>query len=97
MLTSKQKSYLKSLANNLNPVFQIGKDGINEFMIRDILAHLKKNELMKVTILNNSEITFPDAIIAFNKADIEVVQTIGHILVLYKHSDDAKNPIELPY
>ena len=84
MLTSKQKSYLKGLAHNLNPVFQIGKEGIQDNMKYDIVAYLAKHELMKVSILNNSDV------------NIEVVQTIGKIMVLYKKSKKAKNPIILP-
>ena len=96
MLTSKQKSYLKSLAHNLNPVFQIGKDGINDNMKYDIVAYLAKHELMKVTILNNSDVTKEEATSIFEDVNIEVVQTIGRILVLYKPSKKAKNPIILP-
>ncbi len=96
MLTSKQKSYLKSLAHDLNPVFQIGKDGISDNMKYDIVAYLAKHELMKVNILNNSDISFDEATEIFEDVNIEVVQTIGHIMVLYKPSKKAKNPIVLP-
>ena len=53
MLNPKQKAYLKSLAQKQKPVFQIGKDGLNENMLRDVLNYLNKHELMKVTILQN--------------------------------------------
>ncbi len=96
MLTTKQKSYLKSLAHPLKPVFQIGKDGINENMMTDILAHLRKNELMKISILNNSDTSFEEAINAFNEENIEVVQKIGHTLILYKYSTKAVDPIRFP-
>ena len=54
MLKPKQKAYLKGLANTLTPIFQIGKDGISEDMIKAILDYLSKHELMKISILNNS-------------------------------------------
>ena len=54
MLNPKQKAYLKSLAHPLKPTFQIGKDGLNENMLHDILNYLNKHELMKVSILQNS-------------------------------------------
>ena len=50
MLTGKQKSYLRSLANRINATFQVGKDGVNENMVTDILNYLNKHELMKVSI-----------------------------------------------
>jgi len=43
MLNPKQKAYLKSLAHSLKPVFQIGKEGLNENMLNDILNYLKKH------------------------------------------------------
>lgn len=96
MLKPKQKAYLKSLANSLKPVFQIGKDGISDEMKYSIVNCLMKNELIKVSILQNSDTTMEEAEEIFNDVNIEVVQKIGRTLVLYKKSSKAKNPIELP-
>lgn len=96
MLNPKQKAYLKSLAHTERPVFQIGKDGLNENMLEDILKYLNKHELMKVSILQNSSVTFDEAESYFEMAGIEFVQKIGRTMVLYKHSDNAKEPIVLP-
>ncbi|MDE7095519.1 MAG: YhbY family RNA-binding protein [Anaeroplasmataceae bacterium] len=96
MLTPKQKAYLKSLAHPLKACFQIGKEGLSENLRTDLLNYLKKHELMKVSILNNSSVTIEEIEPFLYEVDIELVQKIGHILVLYKHSDDAKNPILLP-
>lgn len=96
MLKPKQKAYLKSLANSLKPVFQIGKEGISDDMKYQIVACLMKNELIKVSILQNSDVTLDEAEEVFNDVNIEVVQKIGRTLVLYKKSDKAKNPIVLP-
>lgn len=96
MLTPKQKAYLKSLAHPLKPVFQVGKEGLNENMLNDILNYLNKHELMKVSILQNSSVTFDEAEAYFEMADIEFVQSIGRTMVLYKPSKNAKNPIVLP-
>lgn len=93
MITTKEKCYLRSLAQKIKPVFQIGKDGINENMKRDILAYLNKNELMKISILQNAEITKEEALEIFEELDIFIVQTIGRTIVLYKASENAKNPI----
>jgi len=95
MLTSKQVRYLKSLAHHLNATFQVGKDGVNSNMVRDILAYLNKNELMKVSVLQNCPQTKEEVAEIFAEADIEIVQIIGKTIVLYKHSDNAKDPIKL--
>lgn len=93
MLTTKQKCYLRSLAQKIKPVFQIGKDGVNENMITDVLNYLNKNELMKISVLQNSPITISEAADVFFEYDIYVVQKIGRTIVLYKQSENAKNPI----
>ena len=54
MLTGKQKRYLRSLAHNIDPTFQIGKGGINENMIQQISETLEKRELIKIHILQNN-------------------------------------------
>ena len=50
-MKGKQKSYLRGLAHELKPVFQIGKDGINDNMLTDIRNYLNKHELMKISVL----------------------------------------------
>lgn len=95
MLTSKQKRTLKSLAHHLNATFQVGKDGVNSNMVYDVLNYLRKHELMKVSVLQNCPISKEEVAEAFSNADIEVVQIIGKTIVLYKHSDEAKDPIIL--
>lgn len=96
MLTPKQKAYLKSLAHPLKACFQMGKEGLSENLRTDLLNYLKKHELMKVSILNNCSVSLEEIEVFLNEAEIELVQKIGHTLVLYKHSEDAKNPIVIP-
>lgn len=95
MLTGKQKSQLRSIAHNMNALFQIGKDGVNENMIYDILKYLQKHELLKVSILQNCNQDKNEIAEIFSEYEIEVVQIIGKTIVLYKQSDDAINPIKL--
>ncbi|MFV9510977.1 ribosome assembly RNA-binding protein YhbY [Tepidibacillus sp. LV47] len=96
MLTGKQKRYLRSLAHHLDPIFQVGKGGVNENMINQINDALEARELIKVSVLKNS-LQDPDeaaeAILKGTKA--ELVQIIGHTIVLYKESKENKT-IELP-
>ena len=92
-LTTKQICYLRSLAQKIKPVFQVGKDGVNDNMRQDILNYLNKNELMKVSILQNAPCTLSEAAEEFEELDITIVQKIGRTVVLYKFSENAKNPI----
>ena len=93
MLRSKDKMYLRKLANSIKPVFQIGKEGLNDNMTRDILLYLNKHELMKIKLLETAPLSPEEAATAFMRYEIEVAQIIGRTLVLYKHSDEVDDPI----
>ena len=95
MLTPKEKAFLKSLAQKEKATFQIGKEGLSDNLLIDVLNYLNKHELIKISILQNSMVDKDEAIEFFEDAGIEFVQFIGRVLVLYKHSDNAKNPIVL--
>lgn len=96
MLSGKQKRYLRSLAHHLQPIFQVGKGGTNEQIIRHISEALERRELIKVSILNNN-LDDPTEIAEelAEGAEAELVQLIGRTIVLYKESRDYKQ-IELP-
>lgn len=96
MLTSKQRAYLKSIANSLDPVFQIGKGGISEEQAARIDDYLRVHEIMKVKVLENSLLTAKEAIGALAEAiSAEPVAAIGSIMILYKRNN--KDPkITLP-
>lgn len=96
MLTSKQRAYLRGLANTLEPAFIIGKGGLNDNMIADIDAALEARELMKIKVLNNSMAEPKEASIEIaDRIGADVVQVIGGKFVLYKQS--RENPsIALP-
>lgn len=96
MLSTKQRVYLRSLAQSINATFQIGKEGLNENMRNDILNYLNKHELIKISLLQNSNIEEQDIISYFSVENVEFVQHIGRVFVFYMHSDNAKNSIELP-
>ena len=96
MLTSKNKMYLRKLANHIKPVFQIGYEGINDNMIRDILAYLNKHELMKIKLLETCPLEIHEVSNRFLLEDIEIVQIIGRTFVIYKESLNADEKIEFP-
>lgn len=91
MLTSKQRAYLRGLANTLEPIFLIGKGGLNDNMIADIDAALEARELIKVKILNNSMAEPREASNEIaERIGAEVVQVIGGKFILYRQS--VENP-----
>lgn len=91
-LRGKQKRYLRSGAHHLKPIFQIGKDGLSEVWLDEVLKALDKRELLKVNILQNSLVEVEDVKeFIENNSDAQVIQTIGNVLVLFKKSDKAEN------
>ncbi|MYV14655.1 ribosome assembly RNA-binding protein YhbY [Ligilactobacillus salivarius] len=91
-LRGKQKRYLRSEAHHLKPIFQIGKDGLSEVWLDEVLKALDKRELLKVNILQNSLVEVEDVKeFIENNSDTQVIQTIGNVLVLFKKSDKAEN------
>lgn len=96
MLTGKQKRFLRSEAHHLDPIFQVGKAGVSGTMLRQIEEALEARELVKISILQNNEDDKND--VANQLAEgtyAELVQLIGHTVVLYKPSVNKKR-IELP-
>ena len=96
MLNPKQKAFLKSLAQKEKAKFQIGKEGLSDNLLTDALNYLNKHEIMKISILQNSMVEDEEVFEFFEDAGIEIVQKIGRVVVLYKHSDNVNEPIELP-
>ncbi|MCZ0702323.1 RNA-binding protein [Natronobacillus azotifigens] len=96
MLTGKQKRFLRAKAHHLRPIFQVGKDGVNENMITQINEALEKRELIKISILQNClEDKDEVANDLVNGTDAELVQIIGNNVILYKESMENKQ-IQLP-
>lgn len=91
MLTSKQRSYLRSLANGIEPIFQVGKGGVGENMIKQFNDALEARELVKASVLKNSLAdTRQICEEVASLAGAEIVQVIGNKFVLYKESKDDK-------
>ncbi|MBP1914851.1 RNA-binding protein [Lederbergia galactosidilyticus] len=96
MLTGKQKRFLRSTAHHLQPIFQVGKAGVNENMIKQIKEALEARELIKISILQNCDEDRETVGNALSKgAKAELVQIIGNTIILYKESQENKK-LELP-
>lgn len=91
MLTGKQRAQLKSLAHNLDPVVQIGKNGLTDSVIESLLGVLETRELVKISVLDNSPEEVNDIIErVLEETGAEFVQSMGSKLVIYKESKDHK-------
>jgi RNA-binding protein len=94
-LSNKQKQYLKGLAHTLKPVVQLGNNGLTEGVLAEIDGAIKHHELIKVKIPTddkNEKTLIMDAIV--RETGAFKLQAVGHVLVLFKSSDEKK--IELP-
>lgn len=91
MLTSKQRSNLRSLAQKIEPVTQVGKLGVNESLIESLDLAIEKRELIKVTVLENSGLVPKEAGFEIaEKLDAEFVCATGRKLVFYRRSSNPK-------
>ena len=88
MFTSKQRSVLRSLAQTIEPVGQIGKGGISETVKKTFSDALEARELIKISVLNNvdDDINYIASDLA-DSINAEVVCVIGHKIVLYRRSN----------
>lgn len=91
-MTSKDRAYLRSLANTIDPILQVGKSGINENLIKQLDDALEARELIKLTVLETS----PDGALEIGnqlaeKTSCTLVQVMGRKITLYrKRAKDSK-------
>lgn len=96
MITSKQRAFLRKIANSVEPIFQIGKDGISENFVKQLDDALEARELIKIHILESSFLEPRKAVDELaSRTRAEAVQAIGSKVVLYRESR-GKKQIELP-
>jgi|AntRauTorcE11897_2_1112592.scaffolds.fasta_scaffold00001_278 RNA-binding protein len=88
MITTKQRSNLKSLAHKLTPDVLIGKEGISQNLIDQIETVLENKELIKVKVLSNSSVKAKSIINELaEKLNAEPVLAVGGVMVLYRFSN----------
>lgn len=96
MLTSKQRAYLRSMANTMDPIFHVGKGGVTPEITAAIDDALEARELIKANVLdNNMEDARSVAQTIAERTHSDVVQVIGNRFVLFRKSK-KKPTIELP-
>jgi len=92
MITSKQRAYLRGLANPIDTILQIGKSGINEMLVKQVDDALTARELIKLRVLENAPVLPREAAVELAETlSAEVVQVIGTRFVLYRAN--PKEPV----
>ncbi|MBR3991717.1 MAG: ribosome assembly RNA-binding protein YhbY [Clostridia bacterium] len=92
MLNSKQRAFLRSRANSIQPIFQVGKGSVSDAMCRSVGDALEARELVKISVLLNAADTARD--VADRLAEdtgADVVAVIGRKIILYRPSSKEKN------
>ena len=89
MITSKQRAFLRGKANDIDAIFQIGKDGIHENLIAQLNDVLEARELIKIKVLETAMLTAREASEAVCEATgADPVQCIGTKFVIYRPNSE---------
>ena len=84
-MTSKQRAYLRGKANTIDAIFQIGKSGITDELLKQLDNAIEARELIKVTVLESAPGSAKElAIDLANGSNSEVVQTVGNKITLFR-------------
>ncbi|HIX60516.1 MAG TPA: ribosome assembly RNA-binding protein YhbY [Candidatus Blautia gallistercoris] len=96
-MTSKQRAYLKSLAMTMDPILQLGKNGVTPENTASVAEALEARELIKISVLQNCLYDANEmAQVLAERTKSQVVQVIGKKIVLYKEGKKDKKKIILP-
>lgn len=96
-MTSKQRAYLKGLAMTMDPILQLGKDGLTPENTAAVDEALAARELIKISVLQNClEDPRQMAEVLAERTRSQIVQVIGKKIVLYREGKNEKKKIELP-
>jgi len=91
MLTSKQRAALRSMANDMTPIMQVGKSGIGEELVESVHNALEARELIKMSVLDTAPVSAREAADGLAEAvGADVVAVLGRRFVLYRESKKKK-------
>jgi len=95
-MTSKQRAYLRGLANTIDAIFQVGKGGISPALIKQVDDALEARELIKISVLETAPASAKEIGECLSKETHSVfVQTVGNKITLFRQRAE-KSRIELP-
>ncbi len=87
-MTGKERAKLRSMANTIQPIFQIGKGGVGEAMLEQLGMVLDARELIKITVLETADVTAREACeILCEALGAEPVQCIGRKVTIYRRNE----------
>lgn len=90
-MTGKERAEWRKQANTLPAIFQIGKDNLSDALIEGVDAALKKRELIKLSVLETSDLSAREAAgLLAEKLQAEVIQCIGRKFILYREKPDEE-------
>lgn len=91
MITTKQRAQLRSMSNQMDTIFQIGKGGISDETLRQVSAALEARELIKLRTLETAPVTSREAAVEIAETlGAEIVSVVGSRFVLYRESENRK-------
>ena len=89
MITSKQRAALRAMANTMQPLYQIGKEGVTPAVTAQLNDALEARELIKITVLETADVSAREAIeILSERLHAEPLQCIGRKIVLYRRAKE---------
>ena len=95
-MTSKQRAYLRGLANTIDPIFQIGKNGLTDVLIQQLDDALEARELIKITILETAQENVKDLGNKISERTNSIfVQAVGNKITLFRQKK-KNSKINLP-
>ena len=87
-MTGKERAKLRSMANTIQPIFQIGKGGVGEAMLEQLGMALDARELIKISVLETADVTAREACgILCEALEAEPVQCIGRKVTIYRRNE----------
>ncbi len=96
-LASNQRKFLEAMANQMDPIVRVGKNGLEAKIISSISEALNSHELIKIKILDSSPNDADEVAEEAIKATKAIlVRIIGRVIILYKPFEDKPKKIELP-
>ncbi|WP_125567592.1 YhbY family RNA-binding protein [Companilactobacillus insicii] len=93
IIKGKKNSFLRGKAQTIKPLIQIGREGLSDNLLDQIELQINKNELIKISLLQNTMVEAHDLIEALAEFDDQIVpiQVIGSKVVIYKKAPKIKN------
>lgn len=96
-LTSNQRKHLEAMANHLDALVRIGKQGLEAKIVSSVREALSSQELIKIKLLDTSPVDVDEVVdVVVEATGACLVRTIGRVIILYRPFTDKPHKIELP-